>query len=202
MISQFFIDRPIFAWVIAIVIMLAGAIVDPFGCRSRSIRRSRRRRSRSARPIPARPRRRVEDTVTQVIEQQLNGIDDLLYISSTANSTARRPITLTFDAGHQSRHRAGAGAEQAAARDAAAAAGGAAAGRPRQQVARATSCMVVALHLDRRQHDQRRHRRLRRVATLLDPISARRRRRRRAGVRLAVRDAHLARPGQAQRLTA
>ena len=74
----------------------------------------------------------------------MKGLDGLIYMSSTseangARARSRSPSTTR----HQSRHRAGAGAEQAAARDAVAAAGRAAAGRQRHQVAQPASCMVV-----------------------------------------------------------
>ena len=65
----------------------------------------------------------VEDSVTQVIEQQLKGLDNLLYMQGTSDSSGVARIALTFDAGHQHRRGADAGAEQAAAGDVAAAAG-------------------------------------------------------------------------------
>src|ERR1700761_5177877 len=96
--SRFFIDRPIFAWVIAIVIMMAGAL------------------SIMALPIaqypdiappsvnivatyPGASPTTVENTVTQVIEQQLTGLDGLIYFSSTSDSTGSAQITATFKAG-------------------------------------------------------------------------------------------------------
>jgi multidrug efflux pump len=95
---QFFIDRPIFAWVIAILITLSGLIcLRELGIESY--------------PQIAPPQvivsatfaganaDTVEKTVTQVIEQQLNGIDHLLYFSSTSSSSGGSTITLTFDTG-------------------------------------------------------------------------------------------------------
>lgn len=94
--ARFFIDRPIFAWVIAIVIMLAGACRYST-CRWRNIRRSHRQRCRFPPPTGA-SAKTVEDTVTQVIEQNMKGIDHLTYMSSTSDSSGSVEITLTFDA--------------------------------------------------------------------------------------------------------
>ena len=95
---RFFIDRPIFAWVVAIVIMLAGvmailglpisqypAIAPP----SISIVGS----------YPGASAKTVEDAVTQVIEQKMKGIDGLRYMASTSDSTGAINITLTFGNG-------------------------------------------------------------------------------------------------------
>ena len=90
----------------------------------------------------------------------MKGLDGLLYMSSTSEASGRATITLTFDNGDGSRHRAGAGPEQAAAGDAAAAASGAAAGRQRQQVAQRLPD-DRGVHVRRRQHEPQRHLRLR-----------------------------------------
>ena len=96
--ARFFIDRPIFAWVIAIVMMLAGALsiynlpVEQYPTVAPpevSIRAT----------YPGASAEAVEDSVTQVIEQQMNGIDNLLYIDSTSDSTGTAQIALTFAAG-------------------------------------------------------------------------------------------------------
>jgi multidrug efflux pump len=96
--SRFFIDRPIFAWVIAIVIALAGAMAvfnlpiaqyPEIAPPSVSISAS----------YPGASAQTVEDTVTQVIEQQMNGIDNLRYMSSTSDSSGSASITLTFNQG-------------------------------------------------------------------------------------------------------
>ncbi|MEM5788920.1 MAG: efflux RND transporter permease subunit, partial [Syntrophobacteraceae bacterium] len=95
--SQFFINRPIFAWVIAIVIMLAGVL---------AIKTLPVAQYPAIAPpqvtvdavYPGASAKTVEDTVTQVIEQKMNGIDHLRYMSSTSNSSGMT-ITLTFDAG-------------------------------------------------------------------------------------------------------
>jgi multidrug efflux pump len=98
MISRIFIDRPIFAWVIAIVIMLAGLggilslpieqypdIAPP----SVNIRAT----------YPGASAETVETSVAQVIEQQLTGLTGLLYFSTTSNSSGQVTITATFDKG-------------------------------------------------------------------------------------------------------
>lgn len=96
--SQFFIGRPIFAWVIAIVMMFSGIVaiftlpisqypaialpeisIDVF--------------------YPGASAKTIEDTVTQVIEQKMIGVDHLCYISSTSDSAGYATITLTFNAG-------------------------------------------------------------------------------------------------------
>jgi len=96
--ARFFIDRPIFAWVIAIVIMLAGwlsiltlpvsqypAIAPPTVAINAF--------------YPGASAKTVEDSVTQIIEQKMTGLDNLLYMSSSSDSYGRATTTLTFDAG-------------------------------------------------------------------------------------------------------
>ncbi|HCD15430.1 efflux RND transporter permease subunit [Shewanella sp.] len=95
--ARFFIDRPIFAWVIAIIIMLAGVLTI------------------KALPVsqypdiapptivvaanyPGASAKTVEDSVTQVIEQRMTGLDHLRYIKSTSDSFGNAEITLTFNA--------------------------------------------------------------------------------------------------------
>ena len=94
--ARFFIDRPIFAWVIAILLMLAGVL------------------SISSLPVsqypniappsvvisavyPGASAKTMEDSVTQVIEQRMTGLDHLRYISSTSDSFGNAQITLTFN---------------------------------------------------------------------------------------------------------
>ena len=95
MISQFFIDRPVFAWVLAIVLMLAGGIA--------AVRLPVMQYPAIAPPqvsinvtYPGASAQTVQDTVVQVIEQQLNGIDNLDYITADSNSDGTAQITLTF----------------------------------------------------------------------------------------------------------
>jgi len=96
--SKFFIDRPIFAWVIAILIMLAGAL---------AIRSLPIAQYPSVAPpavaitvnYPGASAETVQSTVVQVIEQQLSGIDHLLYFSSESDSDGSMTITLNFEQG-------------------------------------------------------------------------------------------------------
>ena len=96
--SKFFIDRPIFAWVIALVIMLAGGL---------AILKLPINQYPSIAPpavgisvrYPGASAQTVQDTVVQVIEQQLNGIDGLRYISSSSDSDGSMEITVTFEQG-------------------------------------------------------------------------------------------------------
>ena len=95
--ARFFIDRPIFAWVIALIIMLAGVL---------SIRSLPVSQYPSIAPptvvisanYPGASAKIVEDSVTQVIEQRMKGIDHLRYIASTSDSFGNASITLTFNA--------------------------------------------------------------------------------------------------------
>ncbi len=95
---NFFIDRPIFAWVVAILITLGGAIaIFNLGIESYpTIAPPQVVVSASYQGADAST---VEKTVTQVIEQQLNGIDHLAYFSSTSSSNGSAQITLTFEPG-------------------------------------------------------------------------------------------------------
>ncbi len=94
--AKFFIDRPVFAWVIAIVIMLAGGLslvnlpieqyptIAPPSVKITAV-------------YPGASAATVENAVTQVIEQQMNGLDHLRYISATSSGNGMAEITLTFD---------------------------------------------------------------------------------------------------------
>ncbi|NCC38872.1 MAG: efflux RND transporter permease subunit, partial [Gammaproteobacteria bacterium] len=96
--ARFFIDRPIFAWVIAIVIMLAGvlSILNLPVSQYPSI--APPAVSITAR-YPGASAQTVQDSVTQVIEQQMNGLDGLRYMASTSESTGQATVTLTFENG-------------------------------------------------------------------------------------------------------
>ena len=96
--ARYFIDRPIFAWVIAIVIMLAGALslaslpVSQYpAIAPPAISISATYAGASAKT--------VEDSVTQIIEQSMTSLDGLMYFSSTSDSNGDTSITLTFENG-------------------------------------------------------------------------------------------------------
>ncbi len=196
---SFFIDRPIFAWVIAILITVAGAI-------------SIFRLPVSAYPPIAPPKVNIsasypgasadviEKTVTSVIEQQLTGVDNLLYFDSTSRSNGTVEISLTFESGTDP----DIAAVQVQNRLSIA--------QPRLPqeviqngvtVAKANNdfLMVVALHSRDPRHG---HLCPQQPDRLPGPgsHSAPARRGRRAAVRLPLCHAHLAQPGQAQGATA
>ena len=97
-VSRIFIDRPIFAWVLAIIVMLAGLgaltalpieqypDIAPVNVNIRA-------------SYPGASAVTIENSVTQIIEQQLTGIDGLLYFSSTSSSRGQANITATFAKG-------------------------------------------------------------------------------------------------------
>ncbi|MBP2308046.1 efflux RND transporter permease subunit [Azospirillum melinis] len=94
--SKFFIDRPVFAWVIAIVIMMAGALAI--------LRLPIEQYPKIAPPTvsitasyPGASAKTLEDTVTQVIEQKMTGLDHFRYMSSNSDSSGNVTITLTFE---------------------------------------------------------------------------------------------------------
>jgi len=94
--SRFFIDRPIFAWVIAIVIMMAGALAITSLPIEQYPRIAPPSVSITA-SYPGASAKTLENTVTQVIEQKMNGIDHLRYMSSKSDSAGNATITLTFE---------------------------------------------------------------------------------------------------------
>ncbi|WP_318374782.1 efflux RND transporter permease subunit [Enterobacter sp.] len=96
--AKFFIERPIFAWVLAIILMLAGALAV--------INLPVAQYPTIAPPAiainatyPGADAQTVQDTVTQVIEQNMNGLDNLMYMSSTSDSAGSVSVTLTFKSG-------------------------------------------------------------------------------------------------------
>jgi multidrug efflux pump len=96
--SRFFIDRPVFAWVVAVLIALAGVlcitgmpIAQYPSIAPPSISVTANYAGASAETL--------QDTVTSVIEQQLNGIDNLLYMSASADASGVSTITLFFNPG-------------------------------------------------------------------------------------------------------
>ena len=96
--SRFFIDRPIFAWVIAMLIMLMGILAI--------VKLPIEQYPRIAPPTisiaavyPGASAQTIEDSVTQVIEQKMKGLDGLMYMSSSSSSSGAAQITLTFENG-------------------------------------------------------------------------------------------------------
>ncbi|MDR6126288.1 multidrug efflux pump [Sphingomonas sp. SORGH_AS802] len=98
MLSRIFIDRPIFAWVLAIIVMLAGvggilglpiAQYPDVAPPQVSIRAT----------YPGANAQTIQNSVTQVVEQTLTGIDGLLYFQSASSSRGQVTITVTFDKG-------------------------------------------------------------------------------------------------------
>jgi HAE1 family hydrophobic/amphiphilic exporter-1 len=98
MLSQFFLKRPVFAWVIAIAMMLAGVMAiyklpiaqyPPIAPPSITISAT----------YPGASARSVEDSVVQMIEQKMTGLDKMLYMYSTSDSAGNGSITLTFAPG-------------------------------------------------------------------------------------------------------
>ena len=96
--SKFFLNRPVFAWVIAIAMMLAGGLAiynlpvsqyPPVAPPSIAITAF----------YPGASAQTVEDSVVQIIEQKLTGLDQMLYMFSTSDSAGQGEITLTFSAG-------------------------------------------------------------------------------------------------------
>ena len=98
MLSRFFIDRPVFAWVVAIVIMLAG-LLSIFNLPVSQYPMIAPPQVAISATYPGASAETIENTVTQVIEQNLTGLDGYLYMSSTSDSSGRVSITVTFEAG-------------------------------------------------------------------------------------------------------
>jgi len=98
MLSKFFLDRPVFAWVIAIVIMLVGGLAiynlpvsqyPPIAPPSIYIQAS----------YPGASAETVENSVTQIIEQKMTGLDQMIYLSATSDSAGGARLELTFAPG-------------------------------------------------------------------------------------------------------
>ncbi len=98
MLSRFFLDRPVFAWVIAIILMLTGALAiynlpisqyPPIAPPSIAI----------SAYYPGASAETVENSVTQIIEQKMTGLAKMLYMSATSDSSGASRIELTFAAG-------------------------------------------------------------------------------------------------------
>ena len=98
MLSKFFLERPVFAWVIAIVMMVAGGLAiynlpisqyPPIAPPSIAIESN----------YPGASAETVENSVTQIIEQKMTGFDDMLYLSATSDSSGSSRVELTFAPG-------------------------------------------------------------------------------------------------------
>ncbi len=98
MFSRFFIDRPVFSWVIALVMMLAGLLAINTLPVSQYPQIAPPQVSITA-TYPGASATTIERTVTQVIEQNLVGLDGYMYMNSTSDSAGRVSITVTFEAG-------------------------------------------------------------------------------------------------------
>ena len=131
--SRFFLDRPVFAWVIAIIMMLAGGLAiynlpisqyPPIAPPSIAITAT----------YPGASAKTVENTVTQIIEQKMTGLDKMLYMSATSDSSGQRRARAHLRAGHRPGPGLGQGAEQAPARH-----GEPARGRPAARASRSAS---------------------------------------------------------------
>lgn len=96
--ANFFIDRPIFAWVLAILICLTGTLaivslpVEQYPDLAPP-------NVRITANYPGASAQTLENTVTQVIEQNMTGLDNLMYMSSQSSSTGQATVTLSFTAG-------------------------------------------------------------------------------------------------------
>jgi len=97
-ISRIFIDRPIFAWVIAIIVMMLG-IGGIFSLAVEQYPDIAPPQVNIRATYPGASATTLESSVTQVIEQQLTGIDGMIYFSSTSNSNGQVTISVTFDKG-------------------------------------------------------------------------------------------------------
>jgi len=98
MLSRFFLDRPVFAWVIAIIIMAGGGLAiynlpvsqyPPIAPPSIAISAF----------YPGASAETVENSVTQIIEQKMTGFDKMLYMSATSDSAGGSRLELTFAPG-------------------------------------------------------------------------------------------------------
>ena len=98
MLSRFFLKRPVFAWVIAIILMVAGGLAiyklpisqyPPIAPPSIAITAF----------YPGASAETVENSVTQIIEQKMTGFDKMLYLSATSDSSGSSRVELTFAPG-------------------------------------------------------------------------------------------------------
>ena len=96
--SRFFIDHPVFAWVVAIVIMLLGGLsilqmpVEQYPNVAPP-------KINIAATYPGASAETLQDSVIQIIEQKMTGLDHLRYIESSGSSNGRATVSVTFDGG-------------------------------------------------------------------------------------------------------
>ncbi|UYU30982.1 multidrug efflux RND transporter permease AcrD [Siccibacter colletis] len=96
--ANFFIDRPIFAWVLAILLCLGGSMAI-FSLPVEQYPDLAPPNVRISANYPGASAQTLENTVTQVIEQNMTGLDNLMYMSSQSSSTGQMTVTLSFQAG-------------------------------------------------------------------------------------------------------
>ena len=95
MFSRFFIDRPIFATVLSIAITLAGAI-SLFQPADRDVSADRAPTVERDLPVSRRERQVVAETIAAPIEQQVNGVENMMYMSSQCTNDGSYSLTVTF----------------------------------------------------------------------------------------------------------
>lgn len=96
--ANFFIDRPIFAWVLAIILCLTGTLAI-FSLPVEQYPNLAPPNVRISANYPGASAQTLENTVTQIIEQNMTGLDNMMYMSSQSTNTGQASVTLTFDAG-------------------------------------------------------------------------------------------------------
>ena len=96
--ANFFIDRPIFAWVLAILLCLTGTLAI-FSLPVEQYPDLAPPNVRVTANYPGASAQTLENTVTQVIEQNMTGLDNLMYMSSQSSGTGQASVTLSFKAG-------------------------------------------------------------------------------------------------------
>ncbi|WP_201527642.1 efflux RND transporter permease subunit [Psychrobacter frigidicola] len=99
--SRFFIDRPIFAWVMAIMVMLIG-IISVINLPIEQYPRIAPPTVSVSASYPGANAQTVENSVVQIIEQRMKGLDGLMYMSSSSSSSGGASVTLTFENGTDS----------------------------------------------------------------------------------------------------
>ena len=96
--ANFFIDRPIFAWVLAIILSLTGLLAI-FSLPVEQYPNLAPPNVRITATYPGASAQTLENTVTQVIEQSMTGLDNLMYMTSDSSNTGQARVTLSFEAG-------------------------------------------------------------------------------------------------------